>query len=632
MTTDLGKDRAQTGEPVPHQRGGAHAASRNGRFRRKNPPASPAVNPWPPASPRITAPQPVLTRNPPTRPEPAPTKPQPVLPANPPTVPNPVLTPGPATPRTPAAAETTNPQQAVGSSARATTAPRPAGNASAGALPGRSRRSRIRSAATGVCAVALVAAVIPLVALQVPDAIAWSIPPSLAGSGANTVVSVLRASGLALPAMAVAASIAALAVRWLRAGPVLLAGLMIVAAADALGDTGASIALIGTDRSLHGVGAGIAMTATAAIVADQPRLARRSLAGWWAAFTVAGTAAAPALMRRRLAGGDWHAALHPYPWLTGGALVLAAVYALVAEGAPTTASRSAFPATERAQLALLTAPVGGICAIAVAATYRGDKAVVAAAIAAGLALIGITAVTARAGTAARFAAICAVAGFTLAPVAGVVTTLSPPGTDSAVAVLAGALCGAALAMTTKRARAVTATGLFLAAVGYGALYLTGPGTPLRLPAVLDGGWGDPRSHVLAVICVPLAGGLAAALTAALRGTRGAASGTAGAMAGAVLLLTGLVAGYLAAGAMQVRALTGVTSAPGVQHALVAAAGRWILVGAAVAAVFSLVMAFVTRWRAVKGPGRQADRVAAAETGEIAAGTPGRRAGTRRDHG
>ena len=141
--------------------------------------------------------------------------------------------------------------------------------------------------------------------------------------------------------------------------------------------------------------------------------------------------------------------------------MLAAAYALVAEGAPTTASRTAFPATERAQLALLTAPVGGISAIAVAATYRGDKAVVAAAIAAAAALLGITVVTARAGTAARFAAVCAVAGFTLAPAAGVVTVLSPPGPESGVTVLAGALCGAALAMLTRRVPAVTAIGLFL---------------------------------------------------------------------------------------------------------------------------------------------------------------------------
>ena len=120
--------------------------------------------------------------------------------------------------------------------------------------------------------------------------------------------------------------------------------------------------------------------------------------------------------------------------------------------------------------------------------------------------------------------------------------------------------------------------------------------------------GRPAQSRACVICVPLAGGLAAALTAVLRGTRGAASGTAGAMAGAVLLLTGLVAGFLAAGAMQVRALTGVRSAPGVQHALVSAAGRWVLVAAGMAAVFALVMAFVTRWRAIVSPGRKADGV------------------------
>jgi hypothetical protein len=51
-------------------------------------------------------------------------------------------------------------------------------------------------------------------------------------------------------------------------------------------------------------------------------------------------------------------------------------------------------------------------------------------------------------------------------------------------------------------------------------------------------------------------GLAAALTASLR-----AAGPAGALAGVVLLLAGLVAGYLAAGAVQLHALTGATTVP-----------------------------------------------------------------------
>ena len=93
----------------------------------------------------------------------------------------------------------------------------------------------MRSGAASLCALALVATVVPLAVAQIPDAIAWSLPPRLAAGGPAVVTSVLRASGLALPAMAVAGSLAALAVRWLRAGPVLLAGLFLLAAADALG-------------------------------------------------------------------------------------------------------------------------------------------------------------------------------------------------------------------------------------------------------------------------------------------------------------------------------------------------------------------------------------------------------------
>ena len=124
---------------------------------------------------------------------------------------------------------------------------------------------------------AIVATVIPLVVLQIPDAIAWSLPPRLAAGGPAAVASLLRASGLALPAMAVAGSVAALAVRWLRAGPVLLAGLLALAVADVLGDVAHTIALIGVDRSLHGAGAGIAMAGLAAIAAEQRRIEQRRI-------------------------------------------------------------------------------------------------------------------------------------------------------------------------------------------------------------------------------------------------------------------------------------------------------------------------------------------------------------------
>ena len=88
----------------------------------------------------------------------------------------------------------------------------------------------------------------------------------------------------------------------------------------------------------------------------------------------------------------------------------------------------------------------------------------AAAIADTIALAGIVAITARAGTAGRFAVVCAVTGFVLAPAAGAVTALTGSTQSTAEtggALLAAALCGAGVALLPKRPhpRALTAAGL-----------------------------------------------------------------------------------------------------------------------------------------------------------------------------
>jgi hypothetical protein len=465
----------------------------------------------------------------------------------------------------------------------------------------------VRSAAAGLCALAIVTTVVPLAVAQIPDAIAWSLPPRLAAAGPDAVTSLLRASGLALPAMAVAGSLAALAVRRMRAGPMLLAGLFLLAAADALGDAARTVVLIGVDRSLHGAGAGVALAGVIAVIteirAHQPQrqahqpgerhqpgelyrqfpaMAGRLAAGWWAAVMVAGLAVASEVMRHRVSSGGWHAALQPYPWLTAAALTLAALYPLLAEGTAVATTRIAFPAAERAHLALLIAPVAGICAIAVAVTYRGGPAVDAAAIADAIALAGIAAITARTGSAGRFAVVCAVTGFVLAPAAGAVTALTAPTqstAETAGAVLAAALCGAGLALLPKRPhpRALTAAGLLLAAGGLAALDLAG--------------LAAPSGRMLMLLCAPVAAGLTVALAASLR-----AAGPPGALAGLVLLLAGLVAGYLAAGAVQLRALTGATTVPAAHTALATAAGHWTLTAATVAGAVALVLACIGRRR------------------------------------
>ena len=90
--------------------------------------------------------------------------------------------------------------------------------------------------------------------------------------------------------------------------------------------------------------------------------------------------------------------------------------------------------------------------------------------------------------------------------------------------------------------------------------------------------------MLMLLCAPVAVGLAAALTASLR-----AAGPAGALAGVVLLLAGLVAGYLAAGAVQLHALTGATTVPAAHAALATAAGHWTLTAAGLAGAVALAL-------------------------------------------
>src|SRR6185437_6156091 len=84
------------------------------------------------------------------------------------------------------------------------------------------------------------------------------------------------------------------------------------------------------------------------------------------------------------------------------------------------------------------------------------------------------------------------------------------------------------------------------------------------------GLAAPSGRML--LCAPVAAGLA--LAASLRAaTSLRAADPAGALAGLILLLVGLVGGYLAAGAVQLRALTGATTVPAAHAALATAATR-----------------------------------------------------------
>ena len=443
-----------------------------------------------------------------------------------------------------------------------------------------------RRVATEAAAAAVIATVTPLCLLQAPNAIAWALDSAggVGTGGQGSTIAVLRAAGLALPAMAALAGIAALAVLRLRAWPVLLAGLLVMAVADALGGSARTVTVIAVVRVLHGAAAGLALPAALALAWERALAPRQWLIALWSVVAVAGLAAAPAVARARLASGGWHAALAPYPWLTGAALTVAALYAVLSAGpggAPGYRARGAGPGArqdatqERAQLAVLAVPGIGLGALSVAVTYRPPAALLAAGAVAVLILYGVAAVASAdrlVGGPLCFPVIGAVTGLVVAPVAGAVTSLRAldPGSSGhlswlPLAMTAGAaMTGVAIALTFReRPRTVVLAGLIIAMEGLAAARLAGPYVP---------------GVVLAGVSAPLVGGLAAAMTAAL-----AEAGVASALSGVSLLVAGLLTGYLASGAVQVRMVTHLTVGPAQMQAaerlaLASAVGVWELAG------------------------------------------------------
>ena len=102
------------------------------------------------------------------------------------------------------------------------------------------------------------------------------------------------------------------------------------------------------------------------------------------------------------------------------------------------------------------------------------------------------------------------------------------------------------------------------------------------------------------------------------------------------LLAGLVAGYLAAGAVQLRALTGATTVPAAHAALATAAGHLMLAVAALAGTVALALACTGRRRkgarGEAGPEAGSGAGPGVGPGHVAGGAPVPGAGATPDHG
>jgi hypothetical protein len=486
-------------------------------------------------------------------------------------------------------------------------------------------------AATAV--VLIVASVVPLALLQLPDllASAMSLATVTRLAGPRGAPDLVRAAGLALPVMAAAAPIGAAIARRRRAWPVLLTGLLVIGAADLLGGHANTVLLIGVDRALHGLGAGFALAATLAVAAERPPRWRRLLTRWWALAVVLSLTGSVPLLRDLLAAGGWRAALHPLPWLTVAGLAATALYLLVTGGSGPRARTEVTPA-ERAQLALIAVPVAAVSVLDFCISTQGATQVIAAAVIAVTVLLALAVIASadkvtggqrNAPGRIGFPLAGAAAGFALAPTAGVVSALRPLAAAPHPALRAlwlplAAAAGASLlaaVLATAFGRALTPTpdamtraatparggsharrrknhhprggraGLFCVLLGL-ACAAAGLATAAAL------GPAAPQQH-LAVAYGLLAGGLTMALTASI-----AAATPAGTLAGLTLLLAGALTGYLAQAAIQIH-LLGSAGPPVLARLLIRSAGVWELTAAALVVAAGLAILFIGRAR--RGP-------------------------------
>jgi MFS family permease len=354
---------------------------------------------------------------------------------------------------------------------------------------GHSRRHAVatppREIAASAAACLALAAVIPLALSQLPNGLAWSLT-DLRLSSPGSQIAVLRACGLALPAMLATVPYAAFAVRKAGAAwPLLLAGLIIIALADlATGvralNPGGAVAFIATDRILHGAGGGLALPAAATLLADGTGITGTSIRRGvvWTMAVAAGLTGAPLLVRAQVSAAprQWLTALRPAPWLTACALAAVAVWMLLAGQTRWRRGPRRDDTQERDRLALVAAPLAALALMMVAVSFRSIGAVVGTAIAGAFVLTVLTDLLAR-DSCRAFVFVCALAGFTLMPGASVLTGLRllPPAAGLAVIAAAAVGFAAALAFTLRAAAAdlnaaiINGTVLLIGAAGAGYL-------------------------------------------------------------------------------------------------------------------------------------------------------------------
>ncbi|MEU4721726.1 hypothetical protein AB0G06_19060 [Nonomuraea dietziae] len=434
----------------------------------------------------------------------------------------------------------------------------------------------------------LIVAALPLAILAIPNTVslvAGLLPADMDKLG------LIRAHGLALPAMMLTVPLAAVLVQRMKAAPILLVGLAVLAAADAAGGFAGSALVVGVLRVVHGVGAGLLIPALLMAAWERAPLLR----ALWTGMLAVSLLAAQALALLPLDNArDWRVTLQPYPLLTGVALALAAIYLAlsVATGAMSTPGPRAI---ERSKLTLTAVPAAGLAVLAIGTTFGWPPPLIILAalfsIAALLTLASIGTFEGPAGRTLSYAMLAV--GVVVLPTAAQVTYMELGGVGGPglkglwLPFLVCAVAGAAAALVVgllDRAsmQKLSGAGLVTVVLGLCAVRVMVPaseGLTLIVPFAL------------------LAVGAAVALTAALRMT-----GPGAALYGLSLCFPGVLAGYLLGTGVQMVLLGRLTSPQQLVDRFVGALHLWVLIGGFLVVAVIMLAALLGRRTAVRSSG------------------------------
>ena len=492
----------------------------------------------------------------------------------------------------------------------------------------------------------LIVLALPLAIVTIPNTV--SVVADLLPADVSRV-DMTRAYGMALPGLLVTVPLAVLAARRLRAAPLLLAGLALLAGAETAGGFATSPLFAGVLRALQGVGGGLLVCATLLAAWERYGTARRVLLSLWAGALAASLLTAQALALWPLdQATSWQVTLQPYPLVTGLALAVGAAYLvlwLVTGDARATRPEAAVPG----RLPAAAAPAVGIAALALGTTFDWPSPLILAA--AGVAVVVLFALAlfgAPDGTPGRTLAIAmTVAGLVVLPTAAQTTYVELRGVGGpgliglwvpfAIAVAAGLAVPVLADRLTRRAAARAAEahpGRADARDGAGGAHLVTRSVRGGL-AVLVAGLAairllvpDADGMVLTVPFTLITVGAAVALAAGLwEASAGAA------LFALTLCFPGVLAGFLLGTGMQiarVRAAVKHLPDPGPQalvDGFVASLHTWALVGGFTVVAGLALTAIRLRRRADGDAGGDADGA----PGEASPGGHGAGSAAERSH-